>query len=99
MARLFFRCAPPKISRGEFREPDAAWIRALNHPMKFAHVVNPVRVDPSSDLFVAQPITFESMRIARENAGPALDVELFAAFYPEDADHVPVGFRRLRTLD
>ena len=67
--------------------------------MKFAHVLNPVRVEPSSDLFVAQPITFESMRVARENAEPEVDVELCAVFYPEDADHVPAGFRRLRTLD
>jgi len=30
----------------------------------FAHAVNPVRVPQTSDLFVAQPITFETMRVA-----------------------------------
>jgi hypothetical protein len=31
-----------------------------------AHIINPVDVGVSSDLFIAQPITFETMRVARE---------------------------------
>lgn len=64
---------------------------------KFAHVINPVRVDSSSDLFVAQPITFESIRAARARAGS--DVAVYAAYYPEDEDQVPGGFQKLRPLD
>ena len=36
--------------------------------LKIAHIINPVKVSPDSDLFIAQPITFESMRISRERA-------------------------------
>jgi hypothetical protein len=65
---------------------------------RFAHVVNPVRVAPSSDLFIAQPVTFESMRAARESAHGKINVTLFAAHYPEDEDYVPELFQRLRPL-
>ena len=30
--------------------------------LKITHIINPVKVNESSDLFVAQPITFESMK-------------------------------------
>jgi hypothetical protein len=33
--------------------------------IRMAHMVNPVLVNPSSDLHVAQPVTFESMRRVR----------------------------------
>ena len=33
--------------------------------LKLAHIVNPVVVSQSSDLFVAQPITFQTMIEAR----------------------------------
>jgi len=36
--------------------------------IKIAHMVNPVLVKASSDLHIAQPITFESMRIAQQQA-------------------------------
>jgi hypothetical protein len=67
--------------------------------MRFAHVINPVRVTPPSDLFVAQPVTFESMRAAQELARGKVGVTLFAAHYPEDEDHVPELFQKLRPLD
>lgn len=58
-----------------------------------AHVINPVLVDRSSDLFVAQPVTFETMRIARDFSAGQVSVELFSAQYPEDHPTVPHGFQ------
>ena len=66
---------------------------------RFAHVINPVRVEPSSDLFVAQPITFESMRVAREKAREDADVTLCAVYYPEDEEQIPAAFQKLQPLD
>ena len=57
-----------------------------------AHIINPVRVPPTSDLHVAQPITFETMRRARELAQGTVAVQLFSTQYPEDHEAVPSGF-------
>ena len=66
---------------------------------RLAHIVNPVLVNPSSDLFVAQPITFETMRVARDFCLGHVDVELFSAQYPEDHPVVPTGFHRTPDLE
>lgn len=52
----------------------------------FAHIINPVTVGPDKDLFVAQPITFETMRRARAFAhtNEGIEVELFTAQFAED---------------
>jgi hypothetical protein len=60
--------------------------------LTIAHIVNPVLVDPSSDLFLAQPITFESMRRARVEVLPKLRVTLYSAQYAEDKKIVPRDF-------
>ncbi len=60
--------------------------------MKIAHIVNPVIVNPSSDLFVAQPITFSTLQTARDFAAGKVEVELYTAQYPEDRPLVPPGF-------
>ena len=60
--------------------------------MRIAHLVNPVTVPPTSDLHVAQPITFESMRRARSFAAAVVEVELLAAVFADDAGAVPEGF-------
>jgi len=60
---------------------------------KIAHIINPVSVGPSSDLFVAQPITFETMRIAREFARDQVEATFFSAQYPEDRALVPADFQ------
>jgi hypothetical protein len=68
--------------------------------MKIAHIVNPVIVLPSSDLYVAQPITFEAMRNAQEFAQRyQLDVDLYAAQYSEDQDLVPDYLIRTPNLE
>lgn len=56
---------------------------------KIAHIIHPVVVEPSSDLVIAQPITFETMRIAREFARDTADVKLFAIQY-NDEERIPL---------
>ncbi len=66
---------------------------------RIAHIVNPVVVGENSDLYDAQPITFESMRIAKEFVRGKVDVELFTAQYPEDRSIVPDDFHVTPDLD
>jgi len=58
---------------------------------KLAHIVNPVIVKPTSDLHVAQPVTFETMKTAREFARGTVDVAMYSAQFPEDHGIVPPG--------
>ncbi|MHC4617675.1 MAG: hypothetical protein ACYTEQ_07965 [Planctomycetota bacterium] len=64
-----------------------------------AHIINPVVVGKESDLFVAQPVTFRTMRIAKEFAQDRVAVELYSAQYPEDRSLVPQDFRMTPDLD
>jgi hypothetical protein len=66
--------------------------------MKLAHIITPVKVEPSSDLYVAQPITFETMRRAKAFANGTVDVELYTTQYPEDHPILPHGFTILPDL-
>lgn len=66
--------------------------------MKIAHIIVPVKVEPASDLFVAQPVTFETMRRAKAFADDTVDVELFTTQYPEDHPILPHGFTVLPDL-
>ncbi len=66
--------------------------------ISIAHIINPVKVDDSSDLFLAQPITFETMRTAKKHAAADVDITFYAACYPEDTDIVPVDFNTLPPL-
>ena len=70
-----------------------------NAKLTIAHVVNPVAVPPSSDLHVAQPITFETMKGAREAAGPDLEISFFSAQFPEDRVIVPSEFEMTEDLE
>jgi hypothetical protein len=65
---------------------------------KIAHVINPVLVSDSSDLFIAQPITFESMRIAQQQAADQVAVDLLAVGYGEDNLVMPDDFQALPPL-
>ena len=67
--------------------------------LTIAHIVNPVVVPKSSDLFIAQPITFETMRMARDFAAPSVKVSLFSAQYPEDHPLIPSYLTMTRDLD
>lgn len=65
----------------------------------FAHIINPVIVQPTSDLFVAQPVTFETMRIARDFAAGQVAVKLLTTQYPEDRALVPDDFTATPDLE
>lgn len=56
--------------------------------IRIAHIVNPVKAPAGSELSVVQPITFESMRIARDFA-QEVGIELFSVSYPEDHEIIP----------
>lgn len=67
--------------------------------MKIAHIVNPVKVDESSDLYIAQPVTFASMEAARGFDSVGVSVSHFTAQYAEDRGVVPGGFTALPDLE
>ena len=67
--------------------------------LKISHIINPVLVPESSDLHVAQPVTFETMRIAKEFAKNQVEVELYTAQYPEDRELIPDFFNKTKDLD
>ena len=69
--------------------------------MKIAHVLNPFKCDKDnpSYLYYAQPITFKSMRNAQLEAKKEnIDVELYAANFPEDDEIIPDYFIKLPHL-
>jgi hypothetical protein len=66
--------------------------------LRLAHLINPVAVDARSDLFIAQPITFETVRRAAAFASSAVAVDLFTAQFAEDHPVVPADFRRTADL-
>ena len=70
-----------------------------NNNITIAHIINPFVVGKDSDLFTAQPVTFETMRTARNAAAKEVQVELYAAFYPEDETIVPDYFSRVAPLN
>jgi hypothetical protein len=66
---------------------------------RFVHVINPAKVPPSSSLYLAQPVTFESIRVAKEfAAAQGVDVDLCAVNFPEDDEIVPEFFSRRKHL-
>lgn len=67
--------------------------------VRIGHIVNPVDAPPSSDLHRAQPITFESLRIARSHARPSVDVRLLAVRSPGDRSPLPDHLEPLPPLD
>jgi hypothetical protein len=68
--------------------------------MKIGHIIHPGIVPPTSDLVIAQPITFETMSTAREFAGNRVDVdvELYAVQY-FDEERIPLPESFTRTPD
>ncbi|AGC77400.1 hypothetical protein LX97_01699 [Nonlabens dokdonensis] len=66
--------------------------------LKLIHIINPVKIGETSDLFIAQPITFESMRIAKEFASHEVDVELLTAHFSEDREIIPDYFTPTKDL-
>ena len=67
--------------------------------LKIAHIINPVKVPKTSDLHIAQPVTFETMRIAKEVAKNEVEVELYTAQYVEDKEIIPDFFIQTPNLN
>lgn len=57
--------------------------------IRIAHIINPVIVSEASDLHAAQPVTFETMRVAQGHAREQASIELYAAQFQEDITLVP----------
>ena len=66
--------------------------------ISFAHIVNPFKASDGSDLETAQPINFESMRIASSTSQGETLVTLMSAQYPEDIAAVPDYFHMTENL-
>lgn len=65
------------------------------HHQTMAHVINPAPARYDSDLYAAQPVTFESMRRAASYARlQGVDVDLIAVLGGEENLQVPHGFTR-----
>jgi hypothetical protein len=67
--------------------------------MRVAHIVNPVKVNENSDLFMAQPITFESILNAKKYSNNTANIELYTTQFEEDKSIIPSGFKQLSNLE
>lgn len=66
---------------------------------RIAHIINPVKAPVGSELYVVQPITFETIRIAKSFTHPDIEVGLFTTSYPEDHSIIPDFFQIAKDLD
>lgn len=66
--------------------------------MKFAHVINPVKVSNDSDLFVAQPVTFRALIAAQNFVRTNFQVEFLSIAFEEDSIELPEQIRKLPPL-
>jgi len=71
---------------------------ATTDRVHIAHLINPARTSIDSELSCAQPLTFESMRRAAEQAKEGVQVDLLSAQYPEDHEIIPSYFARTPDL-
>jgi len=61
--------------------------------MKISHIINLVYIEDSTrNLYYAQPVTFETMRLAVEYSNKECEVELFTAQFCEDRKNMPNSF-------
>lgn len=81
----------PVVSSGNWRNET---LKILS----FAHIINPVIADSTSDLVIAQPITFETMCRAREFALGIADIDLYAVQCHDEA-RIPLPDIFKRTPD
>nr|WP_321452384.1 sulfotransferase [uncultured Carboxylicivirga sp.] len=65
---------------------------------KLVHIINPVKVNESSDLFIAQPITFASIKNAY-NFTNSKEIKLVTAQYEIDKSIIPEFFTQTHNLD
>lgn len=67
--------------------------------IKLAHIINPVNVTNFSDLHNAQPITFESMRLAKDFSVYKDSITLCTTQYEEDHQIIPSFFQKCSNLE
>ncbi|WP_418513607.1 hypothetical protein [Corallibacter sp.] len=67
--------------------------------IKLTHIINPVKVGESSDLYVAQPVTFESMKRAKKFAEQEVVVNLITTQFAEDHEIIPNYFTKTPDLE
>lgn len=63
-----------------------------------AHIINPFKAELHSDLYTAQPITFESIRKAKEKAEGIINVDILTAQFKEDEEIIPDYFKKTSYL-
>lgn len=63
-----------------------------------AHIINPVKVSDKNDLYIAQPITFQSILKAQKFALQAENIKLFTVQFEEDIAIIPKEFQQLSNL-
>lgn len=66
--------------------------------MKIAHIINPIKVSENNDLYKAQPITFESMRVAKNFSSFKDNITLCTTQFEEDLPIIPTYFNVLSNL-
>jgi hypothetical protein len=67
--------------------------------IKLVHIINPVKVKKNSDLFAAQPITFESMVAAKNFSVFKEQILQCTTQYEEDLESIPDYFLKLSNLE
>jgi hypothetical protein len=67
--------------------------------LTLTHIINPINVPETSDLFVAQPVTFETLKRAKEFAKQEVKVHLITTQFPEDHSIIPEFFTKTKNLD
>jgi hypothetical protein len=60
--------------------------------IRLAHIINPVKVTEKSELYNAQPITFESILKAKTFSKFNEEIELYTTQFSEDRDLIPKRF-------
>lgn len=67
--------------------------------ISFTHVTCPVKVTKERDLYFAQPITFKSLKIAKDMAIKDVQVDLCTVQFKEDREIIPDYFTILDDLE
>lgn len=65
---------------------------------KIAHIINPVKVAESNNLFTAQPITFQSIINAKNFSNQKENIALYTVQFEIDKSIIPKEFQQLSNL-
>jgi len=66
--------------------------------MKITHIINPVKVNKASDLFLAQPVTFRTMLKAKNDSKYKNQINQYVVGFEEDYEIFPLDFITLPNL-